>query len=94
MTDTLDLRGLRAAPPYLEDEESETAWLRADLAPYEDDAREHFIVHCGVDAEHQDDLVVKGPVAMHPDMGDEFHERWVFCEDAQAQARYWQVNLT
>lgn len=93
MTQTLDVRGLQAAPPYLEDEGTEIAWLRADLATTADDARVVMGLFGGMEAEDVKDLDVTGPKGMRPDERDEFHERWMLCEDAQAFGRYWQIEF-
>jgi hypothetical protein len=94
MADTLDVRGLRAAPPYLENEDTETAWLRADLALDVTRARAYFVTLHGIEPEMAQGLAATGPLAMRPDTTDEFCERWVPCDDALAEARYWQLHFT
>jgi hypothetical protein len=90
---TLDVRGLQAAPPYIENEDTEEGWLRADFALDAEKARVAFVEHCGLDPEGIDDLTIRGPVGMRPDATDENWERWVVCEDVQAFGRYWHASF-
>jgi hypothetical protein len=88
---TLDVRGLQAAPPYLENEDTEEGWLRADFATDAEKARAAFVERCGL--EDAEGLEIQGPVGMRPDQTDENHERWNVCADSLAFGRYWHASF-
>lgn len=88
---TLDIRGLQAAPPYLEDEGNEMCWLRGDFAQTAAEANAVIARLWSLEDEDAKALVV-GLVAMEPDTEDTFNERWKLCAPDKAQAHYWQAG--